>query len=49
MSAHAAQRALEGGDRATAIRHLRRWSWGIRLIVALLVIATWDMVFKPVM
>jgi uncharacterized membrane protein len=46
-SAVAAQRALEGGDPATAMRHLRRWSWGIRLIVVLLAVATWDMVFKP--
>jgi hypothetical protein len=42
-----AARASEGGDQAPARRQLSRWSWGIRLILLLLVIATWDMVFKP--
>jgi uncharacterized membrane protein len=46
-SALGAERALAAGDRETAMRHLRRWSWGIRLIVVLLAVATWDMVFKP--
>ena len=43
----AAELAVEAGDHAGAKRQLTRWSWGIRLIVLLLVIATWDMVFKP--
>jgi uncharacterized membrane protein len=46
-SALAAQRAVAAGDDGEAIRHLARWSWGMRLIVLLLVVATWDMVFKP--
>jgi uncharacterized membrane protein len=46
-SALAAERAVKAGDDAAAANHLRRWSWGIRVIVVLLVIATWDMVFKP--
>ena len=46
-SALAAERAVKAGDDAQAATHLRRWSWGIRLILVLLVIATWDMVFKP--
>jgi hypothetical protein len=35
------------GDDAEVASQLRRWSWGIRLILVLLVVATWDMVFKP--
>ena len=46
-SALAAERAVEAGDDAEAANQLRRWSWGIRLILLLLLIATWDMVFKP--
>ncbi len=46
-SAIAAERAVQAGDNATAVQQLRRWSWGIRLILLLLVVATWDMVFKP--
>jgi len=46
-AALAAQRALDAGDLTQATRQLRRWSWGIRLIILLLVVATWDMVFKP--
>jgi uncharacterized membrane protein len=46
-SAIAAERAVQAGEHATAIQQLRRWSWGIRLILLLLVVATWDMVFKP--
>jgi uncharacterized membrane protein len=42
-----AQRAVGAGDDAQAARQLRRWSWGIRLILLLLVVATWAMVFKP--
>jgi uncharacterized membrane protein len=46
-SAIAAERAVQAGEHATAMQELRRWSWGIRLILLLLVVATWDMVFKP--
>jgi uncharacterized membrane protein len=46
-SALAAERALKAGDDVEAATQLRRWSWGIRLILLLLVVATWDMVFKP--
>jgi uncharacterized membrane protein len=46
-SALAAERALKAGDHAEAMDQLRRWSWGIRLILLLLLVATWDMVFKP--
>ena len=46
-SALAAERAVNAGDHAEAATQLRRWSWGIRLILLLLVVATWDMVFKP--
>jgi uncharacterized membrane protein len=42
-----ADRAAGRGDIDGALRHLARWSWGYRLIVVLLVIAVWDMVFKP--
>ena len=42
-----AQRAVERGDRDGARRHLSRWSRGYAVIVALLVAAAWDMVFKP--
>jgi uncharacterized membrane protein len=42
-----AQRAVDAGDFHEASRLLRRWSWGMWLILLLLVVATWDMVFKP--
>jgi uncharacterized membrane protein len=42
-----AQRASERGEDGEAARHLRRWSWGTLLILLLLLVATWDMVFKP--
>jgi uncharacterized membrane protein len=42
-----AQRAVEAARQEEAVRQLRRWVWGSRLILALLVFATWDMVFKP--
>lgn len=42
-----AERAAATGDYRLATHHLRRWSWGMRVIVLLLVAATWDMVFKP--
>jgi uncharacterized membrane protein len=46
-AAIAAERAAAQGDHATAVRWLRRWAWGMGVIVALLVGATWVMVFKP--
>jgi hypothetical protein len=42
-----AQRAAAAGDDREAARQLARWSWGSRVILLLLVVATWDMVFKP--
>ncbi len=42
-----ARRASEAGDHLEAARHLSRWSWGMWLILLLLLVATWDMVFKP--
>jgi hypothetical protein len=29
------------------VRALRRWLWGTAVIVVLLVVAVWDMIFKP--
>ena len=46
-AAIAAERASAAGDDATALRHLRRWAYGMAVILLLLVVATWDMVFKP--
>ena len=43
----AAGRAVDAGDDAGAVRQLRRWALGIATIVLLLVVTTWDMVFKP--
>jgi uncharacterized membrane protein len=42
-----AQRAADAGDQGEAARRLRRWSWGTRLTLLLLVVASWDMAFKP--
>jgi uncharacterized membrane protein len=42
-----AERAAKRGDHAEAAAQLRRWAWGTAVMVALLVLATWDMVFKP--
>ena len=42
-----AERAASAGDHAEAHRRLVRWSWGYRVIVLILLIATWDMVVKP--
>ena len=38
---------LGSGQHHLAARQLNRWSWGMRLILLLLVVAAWDMVFKP--
>jgi hypothetical protein len=41
------RRDTAAGDDREAARRLGRWSWGSRVILLLLVVATWDMVFKP--
>ncbi|HEY1315944.1 MAG TPA: DUF2269 family protein [Gaiella sp.] len=46
-SALAAQHAVESGDGAEAARQLRRWAWGMRVILVVLLAVVWDMVFKP--
>jgi uncharacterized membrane protein len=46
-AAIAAERAANAGDDAAALHHLRRWAYGMAVILALLIVATWDMVFKP--
>jgi hypothetical protein len=45
-TALAATRAAERADEDEARRQLRRWLWGYRLIVLLLVAAAWDMTTK---
>jgi uncharacterized membrane protein len=42
-----AERAAAAGDHDKAARQLRQWSWGTLLILLLVLVATWDMVFKP--
>ena len=42
-----AERASRRGDHAGARRQLIRWSVGYWTILALLVVAVWDMVMKP--
>jgi uncharacterized membrane protein len=46
-AAIAAERAANAGDDAKALKHLRRWAYGMTVILVLLIAATWDMVFKP--
>ncbi len=46
-AAIAAERAAGAGDYAEAARRLRQWAIGMGVIVALLAVATWDMVLKP--
>jgi uncharacterized membrane protein len=46
-AALAAERAAAHGDHAEAARRLRHWAWGMAAILALLVVAVWDMVAKP--
>ncbi len=46
-SAIEARRAAEAGDTGEALRQLGRWSIGMRVMLLLLVVATWDMVIKP--
>jgi uncharacterized membrane protein len=42
-----AERAAAAGGREEAVRLLARWTLGSVLILVLLLVATWDMVFKP--
>lgn len=42
-----ARRAADAGDDREATRQLRRWIWGTRLILLVLIVATWDMAIKP--
>jgi uncharacterized membrane protein len=42
-----AQRAIDRDDHPEARRQLTRWTRGYVLVVALLIAAAWDMVFKP--
>jgi uncharacterized membrane protein len=42
-----AQRAVASSDYSEAARQLRRWSWGMGVILVLLLAVAWDMVFKP--
>ena len=46
-AAIAAEKASKAGDDAVALHHLRRWAYGMAVILVLLVVAPWDMVFKP--
>jgi len=46
-AAIAAQRAAEADEHQEALRQLRRWSSGMRAMVVILVVTTWDMVAKP--
>jgi uncharacterized membrane protein len=46
-AAIAAQRAVDAGEQHEALRQLSRWSWGMRALVVILVVAAWDMVIKP--
>lgn len=46
-TAIAAERAAARGDHAAALAQLRRWAWGTGLLILLIVLTTWDMVFKP--
>ena len=46
-TALAAERAAARGDHAAAAAQLRRWAWGTAVMLVLIVLATWDMVFKP--
>jgi uncharacterized membrane protein len=42
-----AERALDRGDDAEALRQLERWVRGYGLVLVLLLVIAWDMVFKP--
>jgi hypothetical protein len=36
-----------GGSQDEAVRQFRRWTWGMRAIAAVLIVAFWDIVAKP--
>ena len=42
-----AERAAEVGDTRAAHRQLRGWARGYGVVLTLLLVTTWDMVFKP--
>jgi uncharacterized membrane protein len=46
-TALSADRAVERGDDAEALRQLGLWIRGYALILTVLVVIAWDMVFKP--
>ena len=46
-SAIAAHEAAASGDVGEAMRQFGRWAWGMRLILAVVLVIVWDMVFKP--
>jgi uncharacterized membrane protein len=46
-SAIAAQQAAESGNLAEAMHQFGRWAWGMRLLLAVVLVIVWDMVFKP--
>jgi uncharacterized membrane protein len=46
-AAIAAERAAAAGKDAEAAGQLRRWTWGMGLILLVLIAVTWDMVIKP--
>jgi hypothetical protein len=46
-TAIAAERAADRGDHDESRHQLALWSWSYWAIVALLVVATWDMTTKP--
>jgi uncharacterized membrane protein len=41
------ERAAAAGDHAETARLLRRWTWGMLVMIAVLLVIAWDMVFKP--
>ena len=42
-----AERAIAAGNSEEAARHVARWAGGSLAILLLLVVTTWDMIFKP--
>lgn len=42
-----AGRSAAAGNDQEAATQLRRWTWGLLVILLLLLVATWDMVMKP--
>jgi uncharacterized membrane protein len=39
--------ASRAADEERASEHLARWLWGVRVLLVLLAVVTWDMVVKP--